>query len=334
MNYLLEMQKPPSTTPSTSPARDLSLAPHPQIRRRDVLRGGALLAAYSSLGAHALPLRSTTSVETVRDRLWLWGHYEGSHNEGWNLPAKSRITPVEAAYYMSLPNVVLVRYEGKPEMPFDLYAVPFRALHQVIWSVVGAGGKTTDSEREATLKMAEENENFRGVIMDDFFAEPKNGPPAALSIENLVQLQRQLKSGKKKLDLWVTLYMHQLDNPIAEYLKYCDVLTLWTWKANDLSNLTENIKKAENLSPGTRRVLGCYMWDYGNKQPMPLTAMQQQCEQGLEWLRQGRIEGMIFLASCICDLNLEAVEWTRKWIQKVEAQPLTRPKRVSGTTGL
>jgi hypothetical protein len=45
--------------------------------------------------------------------------------------------------------------------------------------------------------------------------------------------------------------------------------------------------------------------------------MQQQCQLGLEWLRTGRIEGMIFLASCICDLNLEAVEWTRKWIREV-----------------
>ncbi len=334
MNYLREMQKLCSSHPPTIPATSRSLAANPEIRRRDLLLGGALLAAYTSLGGEALPRRSAISGHTVRDRLWLWGHYEGSHNDGWNLPAKSRITPVEAAYYMSLPNVVMVRYDGKPEMPFDRYAFPFRALHQVIWSVVGAGGKTSDSEREATLKLAQENENFHGVIMDDFFAEPKNGPPAAISIEDLVQLQKQLKSGKKKLDLWVTLYMHQLDNPIAEYLKYCDVLTLWTWKANDLSNLTENLKKAEDLSPGTRRVLGCYMWDYGNKQPMPLTAMQQQCEQGIEWLRQGRIQGMIFLASCICDLDLEAVEWTRTWIQKVGAQPLSRHKRVSGTSGL
>jgi hypothetical protein len=45
--------------------------------------------------------------------------------------------------------------------------------------------------------------------------------------------------------------------------------------------------------------------------------MQKQCLLGLEWLRKGRIEGMIFLASCICDLNLEAVEWTRNWIREV-----------------
>jgi len=31
---------------------------------------------------------------------------------------------------------------------------------------------------------------------------------------------------------------------------------------------------------------------------------------------------MIFLASCICDLDLEAVEWTRDWIAARGPQPL------------
>ena len=31
---------------------------------------------------------------------------------------------------------------------------------------------------------------------------------------------------------------------------------------------------------------------------------------------------MIFLASCICDLNLEAVEWTREWIASVADEEL------------
>ena len=64
------------------------------------------------------------------------------------------------------------------------------------------------------------------------------------------------------------------------------------------------------------------MWDYGQKAPMPLESMKQQCELGLRWLREGRIEGMIFLASCICDLELEAVEWTRTWIASVADQAL------------
>jgi hypothetical protein len=49
---------------------------------------------------------------------------------------------------------------------------------------------------------------------------------------------------------------------------------------------------------------------------MPLDLMQHQCELGLRWLRQGRIGGMIFLASCLCDLDLEAVMWTRDWLSQ------------------
>jgi hypothetical protein len=64
------------------------------------------------------------------------------------------------------------------------------------------------------------------------------------------------------------------------------------------------------------------MWDYGRKKPMPLELLQEQCESGLGWLREGRIEGLIFLASCICDLELEAVEWTRNWIARVAEQLL------------
>jgi len=50
---------------------------------------------------------------------------------------------------------------------------------------------------------------------------------------------------------------------------------------------------------------------------MPIEWMEAQCELGLRWLRQGRIEGMIFLATCIGDLGLETVAWTRKWIARV-----------------
>jgi len=45
--------------------------------------------------------------------------------------------------------------------------------------------------------------------------------------------------------------------------------------------------------------------------------MKHQCEIGLRWLEEGRIEGMVFLASCSCDLNIEAVEWTRGWIEEI-----------------
>ncbi len=39
-------------------------------------------------------------------------------------------------------------------------------------------------------------------------------------------------------------------------------------------------------------------------------------------MKEGRLDGMIFLASCTCDLGLEAVEWARQWIARVGDEPL------------
>jgi hypothetical protein len=94
------------------------------------------------------------------------------------------------------------------------------------------------------------------------------------------------------------------------------VVTFWTWRAKDIDSLEQNMERFERLVPSARKLLGCYMWDYGTQKPVPLPLMEKQCRLGLEWLNAGRIDGMIFLASCICDLGLEAVEWTKNWIRE------------------
>jgi hypothetical protein len=120
----------------------------------------------------------------------------------------------------------------------------------------------------------------------------------------------------------VVLYAHQLALPVRQHLALCDKVSFWTWRAEELAGLERNLAALEALAPACGKVLGCYMWDYGNKRPMPVAAMERQCSMGLRWLREGRIEGMIFLASCICDLGLETVEWTREWIARVGGQVL------------
>ena len=82
---------------------------------------------------------------TVRDRLWLWGHVEGSHNGHWGLKKKSRMTMMEACAYMHLPNLVVVEYNSS--LPRDVratHACPER-LKTVCWSVIAPPGPTTSS---------------------------------------------------------------------------------------------------------------------------------------------------------------------------------------------
>jgi hypothetical protein len=259
--------------------------------QRNLIRSEALLASAPLWGG---PLAMRVEVRppaTVRDRFWLWGHAAGSHNGEYGLPGASPITPVEAAWYMASPNIIQVRYKGKPEAPFDQFAIPFRSLREVVWSVVGAGGATDADEREMVLRMAAQNPNFTGVDMDDFFTGKKEGNFAALTTLELEQLQKRLKGGSKKLDLWVTLYTHQLDDPIVDHLRYCDVVTLWTWKAADLAQMETDFERAEKKAPASRKVLGCYMWDYGTHQPMPVAAMEHQCKEACSGSRRAALRG-------------------------------------------
>jgi hypothetical protein len=152
-------------------------------------------------------------------------------------------------------------------------------------------------------------------------------PPAdegPFSLAALERLRKRLDAGPRPLDLWVVLYTGEFElGPLLKpHLELCDVVTMWTWRAEDLARLEESFARFEGIVGSKRKVLGLYMWDYGAKRPMPLDLMKRQCELGLRWLREGRIEGMIFLASCICDLKLEAVEWTRQWIAANAATPL------------
>jgi len=258
-------------------------------------------------------------MSNVRDKLWIWGHEAGSHNSGWELPAPSRMTPAEGAFYLGVPNIIMVRYDDKPAPPFEQYTIALSPLERVVWSIVGAGGRTEKEEMALVRNLAARFPNICGVMMDDFF---RGGREGAYTVDELKQIQDQLTVCGRKLNLWVVLYNHQLDSPVGEHLAQCDVVTFWTWRSDDLNALEENFERVERIAPSCQKVLGCYMWDYGNRKPMPISLMEQQCQLGLQWLRRGRINGIIFLASCICDLELETVEYTRRWIREVGGEPL------------
>jgi hypothetical protein len=118
------------------------------------------------------------------------------------------------------------------------------------------------------------------------------------------------------------IYTHQISPRIVPHLTEVDRIALWTWRSADLVHLEQNFARLRAIAPTKPVVLGCYMFDYGDNKPLTVEQMQRQCELGLKWLREGKIEGMIFLASNACDMDLQAVEWTRQWIAKVGGQKI------------
>jgi hypothetical protein len=287
-------------------------------------RGFLEKAAIGALAVGAGPAIATADEtsrqpggqgDTVRDRFWIFTVFAGGDNEGYGLPRPSRMTPAEAAFYLGVPNLLFIRSGGHPPLGlFEQWALPFRPLKRVVWSLVGAGGVTADDERRRVFELARRFPNIVGFMMDDFFHGDGSG---ALSPQQLQDLRSHFLIDGRPHELYVTLYTHQLGLPIQRHLEFCDNITLWTWNSKDLKDLEKNFDRLEKIAPKNKKLLGCYLWDYGNKAAMPVDRMQRQCELGLKWLREKRLQGLIFLGNTCCDLELGSVEWSRKWIAEV-----------------
>ena len=410
------------------------------------------------------------SARTVGDRLFLWGHAAGVYNGSYTKAFKpSQIEPVEAATYMGLRNMYFIRCDNNPPLPFANYYRPFQKLDRVLWSLTGAAGVTSQEERDAVFRLAAENKNIVGFIMDDFFHADASTPAqwlaankvpfpvvvtltppqptladrltlaqsswpsgdyrtgelaaevthdgkvwheikrltlpnhaaakaeidlpkepfsavrvrilgthdkstiascglslfelsrerkpidtsawkatassshagyspevlvapdwpiaASLAPEQLREIRERLTIGDRRLRLSVVVYVNQLSPRAKHHLQHVDEITMWTWRPEDLVHLEENLSKLESIAPKMNIVLGCYMFDFSRNAPLSVEQMKYQVELGYKWLQQGRIQGIIFLASPICDLELKAVEWTKEWTATVKDTPLERSSK-------
>jgi len=282
---------------------------------------------FKAMVTHSVSGREKGVVkkETVRDRLWLWSHLAGSYNGQYKLQRNSDLSPAAAAEALGMKNICMVRYGGKPA-PDDFagHMKSFGNLKHVVWSVIGDGSTQQINAQEdltAVIEMKRKFGNLSGAVLDDFFLEPGSGAKKSrISLDELKSMQSTLH--KHGLKLWIVLYDHQLEWDIAEYLQYCDVITFWTWKSEDLDNLEENLKTVKRLAGQKPVLVGCYLYDFGNQKPISARRVQAQCEQCYGWMKNGDIEGVIFCSNCVADLGLEAVEWTKRWIAKIGDETL------------
>jgi hypothetical protein len=148
---------------------------------------------------------------------------------------------------------------------------------------------------------------------------------ASLSPVQLHELrQRQVRG--RKLPLMAVVYTRQVKPGARAHIAEVDQLCLWTWQPGDLKHLEANFAALEKLAPDKELYLGCYMFNFYESKPLPVAFMQRQVELGYQWLKAGRIAGMIFLATPNVDVGLDAVEWTRRWIRNNADQPLPKAR--------
>jgi hypothetical protein len=305
------------------------------MKNRQHLATILIVAAVTGLGclpAHAL-------ADTVRDRLWIWGRpagiYNNTHFRATGL--RSTVEPVEASRQMGIGNMIFICPNTFPP-PYDEYYRPFDRLDRVYWSLVSAGGGTVESARSAAFALAERHKNVVGFILDDFFHEPTvgNAPAtgpgrpfrAPLSPAEVRAIRTRTVRGGR-VPLMAVIYTGQVCPAARAHLAEVDQVSLWTWRPANLDRLAANFAALERLAPDKQLFLGCYMFNFSGNKPLPVQLMKEQVELGYQWLKSGRIAGMIFLSTGTVDVGLEAVDWTREWIRVhgPEQLPSPAPKR-------
>ena len=142
------------------------------------------------------------------DKLWNWGHLEGSHNECVKLNCS--MTPEQFAKEYGIRNSFIVSYGGNIQPPYDDLAKRFSVLDSVKWSVLGdASTPLPADELGNTLdvcRVADVASNITGGVVDDFFS-PKR--IERFTPEVLKKMKKALND--KGLDFWCVLYKHELD---------------------------------------------------------------------------------------------------------------------------
>ena len=168
----------------------------------------ALLCA--PLAVHAQP---TPKTSTVRDHLWLFacppgGDAEYLENAGYR--GGSRMTPVEGAHWLDIPNLVFVTQDHtrpslrwteikwKAKTTMDQWAISFESLKKVSWSAVGSSGSGGLKTLPDIVSMAKTYPHVTSVYLDDFVKDRHRRPDKAfagrpaMSEEELKSMRAQL----------------------------------------------------------------------------------------------------------------------------------------------
>lgn len=267
-------------------------------------------------------------MDTVRDRFWIWGQDAGCHHDPrfhWNIPGENKLGPWEGAQALGgIPNCCRVVFDGRPEPPFDAETAVLAPFRQLVWSIIGDSSSHRNddggSDLDEVLRMAAKYPNVIGGVMDDFF-RPRTHD-ARMTPTELRQTAERLHAAPRPLSLWLVYYAALFEQDYAAWLDSADVITFWNWNSRELANAAANLDRIIALTPGKRHFAGCYLYNFGDCRPLTAAEMNGQLAVYYDYLRSGRIEGVIVCANTVADVPLEAVDCFRAWFRQHADEPL------------
>ncbi len=251
----------------------------------------------------------------LKEKLWNWGHLEGSHNK--IVPFACKMSPEEFAKEYGIENSFIVSYGGNIQPPFDDMAKRFSVLKEVKWSVLGdASSPLPQAELGNTqdiLNVLDIGKNITGGVVDDFFAPERM---KRFTPEVLKKIKTALNA--RGLDFWCVLYNHQLGFDLEKYIECFDGVTFWIWGCENIKEIETYLEKLFGIVKDKPLMLGLYLWDYlddGSK-PMNTVLFERQLKRYFALLKEKKIDGVVFCSNTIGDAELDTNKILKSYISE------------------
>ncbi len=237
-------------------------------------------------------------MRTVSDGLWLWGHPAGSLNPN------SQVTPLDGAAYLGTKNIFYVPMGRRMD----------RAAETEKMAAVTGIGWSMESERQVLelIELKKRYPNITIAVFDDFFNEENVAANYTnYSIEKMQELKRRLHD--VGIEMWVVVYTRLLHMDVSDYLAVFDGVSYWFWHEATEDEFEAKCQWFFTNCPEQKKLIGCYLYDFGNAKEMPPETVRYQLDRNLMFMKEGRIDGIVLHTNAVGGLGYEGYEEARRW---------------------
>ena len=283
--------------------------------RREFIGGLAVAGVCAAAGCRTACGKGPFYGETIRDRLWMWGHHPDMSSRSvakgaaWPGPA---VDQAEGCRLMGIPNNCVIRWGNKPAYPWGDYFEQFKSLKRISFGIADASkGTVQDKMRLAFDVLQPAMPNLTGCFLDDYFC------PADIGQKGIDLRMVSDEVHAHGLRLSVVLYSDQngFRDEYKRDLDLCDETSLWFWKSANIATMGDQVKRCrEFIGPEKDLLLGLYMWDFDASAPVSAARMEQQLAFARRFLADRTVTGLIFHPSFAAALDVPAVKLAREWI--------------------
>lgn len=252
----------------------------------------------------------------LRDKFWIWGHPEGRYNHEFGNEQESRMTPLEGALYMGARNLFMVPVGVNVNV--RQYNKSFTPLKSVGWAIDNAAADPAALDR--LIEQAKDFPNITCGVFDDFvgYLAKHPIPPERF----LAARERMHTEAVRPLSMWMVLYTHEFgvdeaqDQAFQPYIDAFDGVIMWTWEERRLDQFEEKYARFKELTKNRRRMLGLYLYNFGERRPATAEAARWQLERYAQLLRAGEIEGIVLHTNTMADLDHPAYDVETAWMRE------------------